>query len=257
MAEHSHIFLHEGDVDKIEFTPKTGGGSGPIPERDVQVHAALIRGQYEAGVAQAMQQLQSRRNNNKPAAEGFYFDFELKGKNPPYEKFDGVKGARLMTISNGENEESSVASVFLPVKNNRWLAKKLDKYEEPVAEGKKPKNQPLINSIETISVATARSLFPNKEEYDGLLPHQEGCFEIWLDVVDDEEIAKSKRILNQLGISLVQPTHLTFEHVTVLLVSASKEALDDIPLSLDYVEAIRCYYSPALLLNDDEEQREW
>ena len=257
MAEHSHIFLHEGDVDKIEFTPKTGGGSGPIPERDVQVHAALIRGQYEAGVAQAMQQLQSRRNNNKPAAEGFYFDFELKGKNPPYEKFDGVKGARLMTICNGENEDSSVASVFLPIKNNRWLAKKLDKYEEPVAEGKKPKNQPLINSIETISMATARSLFPNKEEYDGLLPHQEGCFEIWLDVVDDEEIAKSKRILNQLGISLVQPTHLTFEHVTVLLVSASKESLDDIPLSLDYVEAIRCYYSPALLLNDDEEQREW
>ena len=85
----------------------------------------------------------------------------------------------------------------------------------------------------------------------------EGCFEIWLDVVDDEEIEKSKRVLNQLGISLAQNTVLKFEHVTVLLVNATKEALDDIPLSLDYVEAIRCYYSPAELLENDEQQRDW
>lgn len=257
MANYSHIFLHEGNVDKIEFTPINGGDSGTPIERDVQTHAANIRLQYEESVSQAMQQIHNRRDNNQPFADGLYLDIELKGKYPPYKSLDGKLGARLMSIGKRENEETSVASIFLPVKNSRWLSKKLDKYEEPVAEGKKPKNQTLINSIETISSATARSLFPNKEEYDGLRPLQQGCFEIWLDVVDDAEIEKAKRILNQLGISLTQRSFLKFEQVTVLLVNATKEALDEIPFSLDYVEAIRCYYSPNVLLANDEEQREW
>lgn len=257
MANYSHIFLHEGNVDKIEFTPINGGDSGTPIERDVQTHAANIRLQYEESVSQAMQQIHNRRDNNQPFADGLYLDIELKGKYPPYKSLDGKLGARLMSIGKRENEETSVASIFLPVKNSRWLSKKLDKYEEPVTEGKKPKNQTLINSIETISSATARSLFPSKEEYDGLRPLQQGCFEIWLDVVDDAEIEKAKRILNQLGISLTQRSFLKFEQVTVLLVNATKEALDEIPFSLDYVEAIRCYYSPNVLLANDEEQREW
>lgn len=257
MADHSHIFLNAGNVDKIEFTPKNGGPNSPIEERDVRAHAAIIRSQYESCVTTAMDELNARREANRPAADGIYLDIELKGKTQPYEKLDGVRGAQLMNISEGENQDTSVASVFLPVKNRRWLTKKLDKYEEPVADGEKPKNQPLINSIESINTSTARSMFPNKEEYDGLLPQQEGCFEIWLDVVDDEEIEKSKGILEQLGIRFAQDVCLKFEHVTVFLVNATKEALDDIPFSLDYVEAIRCYYSPNGLLANDEEQRDW
>ena len=259
MADHSHIFLHEGNVDKIDFKPipKVIEGGIPIPNREVQVHAANIRSQYEACVNSGMQHLHARQEAGRPSAEGVYLDIELKGKNPPFEKLDGVRGPQLMNISKGADEETAVASVYLSNRKNRWLTQKLDQYEEPVEEGENPKNKPLINSIETIMPSTARSLFPNKNEYDELLPLHEGCFEIWLDVVDEEEVEKSKRVLEQLGISLAQPTVLKFERVTVLLVNATKEALDDIPLSLDYVEAIRCYYSPATLLEDDEEQREW
>ena len=237
MADHSHIFLHEGNVDKIEFTPKPKnfGEGSPLPERDVQAHAASIRSQYEACVNSAFTTLHAREEAGKPSADGLYLDIELKGKNPPYDKLDGVRGPQLMNISKGADDETNVASIYLSSRKNRWLTQKLDQYEEPVEEGTNPKNQPLINSIETIVSSTARSLFPNKAEYDELLPMHEGCFEIWLDVVDDEEIEKSKRVLNQLGISLAQNTVLKFEHVTVLLVNATKEALDDIPLSLDYV----------------------
>lgn len=257
MADHSHIFLNDGNVEKIEFTPNNGGDSGAPIERDVHAHAAAIRSQYEAGVAQAMQRLQDRRHNNQPAAEGIYLDVEVKGKNPPYKSLDGKLGAQLMSINACENAETTVASVYLPVRNTRWLTTRLDQYEKPVADGKNPRNKTLINAIESINTSTARSLFPDKDEYDGLLPQHEGCFEIWLDVVDIGEIEKSKRILNQLGISLVQDSILKFEHTSVLLVDATKEALDDIPFSLDYVQAIRCYYSPNLMLANEEEQREW
>lgn len=257
MANHSHIFLNDGNVEKIEFMPNNGGGSGAPIERDVHAHAAAIRSQYEAGLAQAMQRLQDRRDNNQPAAEGIYLDVEVKGKNPPYKSLDGKTGAQLMSINTGENIETSVASVYLPVRNTRWLTTRLDQYEKPVTGGKKTRNKTLVNAIESINTSTARSLFPDKDEYDGLRPQYEGCFEIWLDVVDDGEIEKSKRILDQLGISLVQNTVLKFEHTTVLLVNATKEALDDIPFSLDYVQAIRCYYSPNVMLDNDEEQRDW
>ena len=258
MSEHPHILLHEGNAEKIAFTPIPSNmdDSSPIPERDVQAHAAAIRSQYEAGVAQVMQHLQYRRDRNQPVSDGIYLDIELKGKYPPYQKLDGTRGAKLMAV-NKSGEETAIASVYLPVKNSRWLSKKLDQYIEPVAENAKPKNKLLINSIEAVNTSTARSLFPDKGEYDGLQPQGEGCFEIWLDVADDEEIAKSKLILQQLGITLVQDTVLKFEHTTVLLVNATKEALDDIPFSLDYVEAIRSYCSPNVLLSNDEDQREW
>ena len=259
MANHSHIFLREGNVDKLDYTPipKNSGDNSPFPERDVQAHAADIRSQYEACVNAAIQHLRERGRAALPSADGLYLDIELKGKNPPFEKLDGVRGPQLMAISKGEEADTAIASVYLSTRKNRWLSQKLDKYEEPVEDGKNRKNQPLINSIETITSSTARSLFPDKQEYDGLRPQQESCFELWLDVVDDDEIAKSKRILDQLGISLVQDTCLKFENVTVLLVNATKESLDDIPFSLDYVEAIRCYYNPAELLDNDGQQREW
>lgn len=257
MANHSHIFLNEGNVEKIEFTPKNGGPNTPIEERDVQAHAAYLRTQYESCVSTAIDVLNARREANRPAADGIYLDIELNGKTQPYEKLDGVRGAQLMKINKGENNETPIASIYLPIKNSRWLTKKLNQYVEPVEGDKKPKNKALINSIETISTSTARSLFPDKDEYDGLQEQQEVCFEIWLDVVDDNEIEKSKRILNQIGITLAQEVCLKFEHVSVLLVNATKEALNDIPYSLDYVEAIRCYYSPNVLLANDEEQREW
>lgn len=257
MADYSHIFLKDGNVEKIDFTPKNGGPNTPIQDRDVQAHAANIRSQYEACVNAVIQELDSRREANRPVADGIYLDIELKGKNQPYEKLDGVRGAQLMKISQGGDIETTVASVYLPSKNKSWLTKKLDQYVKPVEEGEKPKNKALINSIESVNTTTARSLFPDKEEYDALQPLRESCFEIWLDVVDDEEISKSKRILNQLGIRLAQDAVLKFEHVTVLLVNATKEALDDIPFSLDYVEAIRCYYSPNDLLVNNEQEREW
>jgi hypothetical protein len=257
MADYSHIFLHEGNVEKINFSPKTGGDSSPAPSRDVHAHAVNIRLQYESCVNDAIQQLDARRMANKPSANGFYLDIELTGKHPPFEKLDGVRGPQLMAINGEDNSETTIASVYLQTKKKDWLNQKLDKYEDPVEDGKKPKNQTLINSIETIATSTARSLFPNKDEYDDFPPQKEGCFELWIDVVDDREIENSKRVLNQIGISLAQDVCLRFEKVTVLLVNATKEALDDIPLSLDYVEAIKYYYSPVDLLYDDEQNREW
>lgn len=259
MADHSHIFLHEGGADSIEFTPHPPKiKPSPLPQRDVQEHGNSLRHQYESSIDAVLRQLEVRQEANFPVAGGVYLDVELKGKNPPLFSLDSKREARLMCVNkSADNEDTSVASLYIPVEKRGWLTKKLDKYQEPVAEGAKPHNQKLINSIESVSQATIRSLFPDKNEYDELLPNHSETFELWLDVTDDARIDDAKHVLNLLGIVMEQPTALKFEHVTILLVNATKEALNDIPYSLDEVEAVRRYYNPAELLHSDEEAREW
>lgn len=255
--ERPHIFLHNGNAEVIDFTVK-GHGDDSVPERDdIQNHATNIRRQYINSLVASQRKLEARRAANMPVAEGVYLDFELKGKNPPYKSLDVKQGAHLLAVNNGKKKDVKVASVFLPSKNSNWLNKKLDQYQEPVSEGKNPTNMKLINSVETIASSTVRSLFPDKKEYDALRPNDTKCFEIWLDEVEEEKIEQAKSILNQIGIRMAQAEPLKFEHVTILLVKATREAIDDIPFSLNYVEAIRLYYNPAEMLDNDTEQREW
>lgn len=259
MAEHSHFFLHDGGAEPIDFTPRPPRiEPSPLPQRDAQEHGNALRDQYEHSIDAALRQLQARQEANLPAAGGVYLDMELKGKNPPLGSLDGVQGARLLCVNKSlDEEDTSVASVYLPPEKRAWLTKKLDKYQEPVEEGKKPRHQKLINSIESIAQSTIRSLFPDKQEYDDLWPNHTETFEIWLDITDDDRVEDAKHVLGILGIELAQPDALKFEHVTVLLVNATKEALNDIPYSMDDVEAIRRYYNPAEMLDNDAEAREW
>ena len=259
MADHSHIFLHEGGAESINFTPRPPKiKPSPLPQRNVQEHGDELRHQYESSIDAVLLHLRERQGASLPVADGVYLDMELKGKNPPLDSLDGVRGARLMCVNKSTvDEDISVASVYLPSEKRGWLSKKLDKYQEPVAEGKKPRHQKLINSIERIAQATIRSLFPDKNEFDELYPGQAETFELWLDVTDDALIENAKHVLAQLGITLAQPSALKFEHVTILLVNATKESLSDIPYSLDEVEAVRRYYNPAEILQNDEEGREW
>lgn len=259
MAEHSHFFLHEGGVDSIDFTPRVNGGdSSLIPQRNVYEHGELLRQQYESSIDAALNSLHERQEANLPVADGVYLDMSLKGKNPPLDCLDGVRGARLMCLNkSADDEEYSIASIYLPTEKRYWLTKKLNKYQEPVDEGKKPHHEKFINSIESIEQATIRSLFPDKGEYDELRPGKTETFELWLDVTDDAFIDNAKHVLNLLGIVVLQHAPLKFEHVTILLISATKEALGDIPFSLDEVEAVCRYYNPAELLQNDEDAREW
>ena len=259
MANHSHIFLQDGGAEPIEFTPRPVQiAPSQLPQRDVQEHGDALRNQYEGSIEVILSQLQQRREADLPVANGFYLDMELKGKNPPLESLDGVRGAHLMCVNQSEVDgESFVASVFLPSEKRNWLTKKIEEYQEPVAEGANPRHKKLIDSIDSIVQSTVRSLFPDKREYDGLQPNSVGTFELWLDVTEDARIENVKHILGLIGIELAQPNALKFEHVTVLLVNATKEALNDIPFSLDEIEAIRLYYNPAVLLESDAEAREW
>jgi len=84
MADHSHIFLHEGGAESINFTPRPPKiKPSPLPQRNVQEHGDVLRRQYESSIDAVLLQLRERKDASLPVADGVYLDMELKGKNPP------------------------------------------------------------------------------------------------------------------------------------------------------------------------------
>lgn len=251
-----HICLGNNFAETISFTPNPRPVQGkPLPTRDIAEHANWLREKYSESISSAEERIQSRINANLPSADGAYLDIDIKGSKLPLDNLD-KSGAHLLTVGD-TRDDITTATIFLPFEKKDWLNKKLDQYEQPVAEGKKPANQPLVNAVETIYNSEVRSLFPNKWEYDELMPNTIGLFEIWIDVVDTEKLHEIRQDMESIGLAIVDNNMITFESVTVFLVRALKEAIDDIPYSLDMVEAVKLYHNPAEMTESDEDQRDW
>ncbi len=251
-----HICLGNNFAETISFTPNPRPVQGkPLPTRDIAEHANWLREKYSESISSAEERIQSRINANLPSADGAYLDIDIKGSKLPLDNLD-KSGAHLLTVGD-TRDDITTATIFLPFEKKDWLNKKLDQYEQPVAEGKKPANQPLVNAVETIYNSEVRSLFPNKWEYDEFMPNTLGLFEIWIDVVDTEKLHEIRQDMESIGLAIVDNNMITFESVTVFLVRALKEAIDDIPYSLDMVEAVKLYHNPAEMTESNEDQRDW
>lgn len=252
-----HIFLGNDFAETISFSPRPQSIKGkPLPIRDVVEHANWLREKYSESILSAEEIIRLRTNANLPSASGVYLDIDIKGRKLPLDNLD-KSGAHLLTVGEIQQDDITTATIFLPFSKKEWLTKKLDKYEQPVEEGKKPAHQSLVNAVETISRSEVKSLFPNKQEYDELLPNTSRLFEIWIDVVDSEKLVEIRQKMEIMGLAIVDNNVITFESVTVFLVRALKEAIDDIPYSLDVVEAVRLYHNPAEMTERDEDQRDW
>jgi len=251
-----HIYLGNDFAETISFTPKPRPNTTPLPSRDVAQHASMLRKMYRESIISAREKIFARKDAHLPSADGVYLDIDLKGERLPLDNLD-KSGSHLLTVGNIQDNDITTATIFLPFENEEWLDKKLDKYERPVAEGKKPAFQPLINAVETITQSEVRSLFPNKQEYDELFPNTFRLFEIWIDEVDPNKLDKIRTDMERMGLSIVGNNIITFESVTIILVRALKEAIDDIPYALDVVEAVKLYHNPAEMVDRDEDQRDW
>ena len=253
-----HIYLGCKYSEKLSFTPiGTPVNEKVTPDRDVNIHAAQLKEWYSGAIETALTAQRERQKQNLPVANGIYMDMDLVGGKLPLPQLDSQRGAMLMCVDDHSDGEITKATVFLPVEKSDWLDKKLDQYVKPVEEDTKPANTPLINSIERIELSPVRSLFPIKREYDELEPNTTHYFEIWIDETEQERIDSAITNMDAIGIAVIGDNIVHFESVTVCLVSATKEAIDDIHFALDKVEAVRLYHNPAEMVKSDKEAREW
>lgn len=266
MASYKHIFI-TGNVNSEKFkTPKRGRGKSNIPARNRVAHSQKLLIQFDA-IWQAKAQLQQQRGAEQIATrEGTYISFTSAGDHDLITKSleDLRKGIRLLNIKEipvGENQTQIRATVYVPNgKEGHFISKIQKSQQEETAKGE-PKNAPLVNSIEDVSIALLEGLWTDNPQ---LIPEENTKWcEAWLNVntkenQEQEQIAQFLTTLENIGIAY-KHNSIIFPERAVLLVNANRAQLIELMLQSDLLAEFRAGQEPAgFWVNESNvEQQNW
>lgn len=246
MATYKHIFI-QGNVSSEKYRAPSARGAKPrIPIRDRATQSQKLLNQF-AEIWQQKEQLQLQRSAEQIATrKGTYIQFTSAADHDLITKSleDLRKGIRLLNIKEipvGEEQTQVRATVYVPNGKEGHFIAKIQKYQEEDTAKGQPKNAPLVNSIEDVSVALLEGLWTDNPQ---LIPSEiaKWC-EAWLNVntkdnQEQEQIAQFLATLDNTGIAYKQNS-IVFPERAVLLVNANREQLIELILQSDLLAEFR------------------
>jgi hypothetical protein len=266
MAQHKHLFITQ-NVTTEKFKQSQKPGRQPvIPQRDRQVHSTKLLQQFEQ-IWNEKENLNTLRGAESIATrEGTYLSF-TSGENADLitKSLENIKkGIRLLNIKEeviDENTKRTKATVYIPNGMEGFFISKIAKYQEEDLKSGKPKNAPLVNSIEDVSLALLEGLWTDNQQ---LIPDTTAKWcEAWLNVDTKDnnvnsEIGKFVQTLNNIGIEYKQNS-IVFPERVILLINAKKEQLIELMLQSDLLAEFRAGQETAgFWMNETTaEQQEW
>lgn len=266
MASYKHIFI-TGNVNSEKFkTPQRGRGESNIPARNRVAHSQKLLNQFDA-IWQAKAQLQQQRGAEQIATrEGTYISFTSAADHDLITKSleDLRKGIRLLNIKElpvGENQTQIRATVYVPNGKEGHFISKIQKYQQEETAKGEPKNAPLVNSIEDVSIALLEGLWTDNPQ---LIPEENTKWcEAWLNVntkdnLEQEQITQFLTTLENIGIAY-KHNSIIFPERAVLLVNANRAQLIELMLQSDLLAEFRAGQEPAgFWVNESNvEQQNW
>ena len=254
-----HFYLGNNIAEDHDFSPwPTHFRGEQLPQRDRTAHATLVRKCYKAAIAHAIACQEERNKKGLPIANGVYVDIEMDKKFIPvsFGKQDGHGGATIMKVTDKGNESSVDVTVFVKKDKKNWLEKKVDDYEKKNTQKGNPCNEKIIAPINNIVATDIRTLYVSAAEFEAIPEEGSFRYELWLSHSKDNTKETIETTLSRLKIEkVVEP--LLFDGVDVWLIRADKQQLCKLPLSLGYIEGIRPYKEPSVLIKTNTENREW
>ncbi len=254
-----HFFLGNKIAEARSFTPRTKSIQQPtMPDRNRQEHAAYIKDNYNAVIDKAINALSQRSERGLPIADGVYMNFDMVSGFVP-QTLAKSSGASILRISEDKGDGNVDVTIYVKKEKKDWLDKKADEYADEDLCTKKgnPKNATLIEPINSIEQADIHSLYTSAGDFDMLPDNHPQTFEIWVTKGDDYNIEELTKTLDSLGLISTGKNILDFDGVAVLLINATKQQLYELPLSVGYIEGIRPYKQPSILVKSHKESREW
>lgn len=254
-----HFFLGDKIVEARDFTPQNQGfGQKTMPLRDRAAHAAYVKERYTAAVDQAIRLLDKREAEGQPVANGVYVDVEMDKSFVPdqYGKQDGRNGATIMKVTEKEDGSNVDVTVYVKREKKDWLGKMADEYSAKDTRNGEPVNKSKIVPINDVVCTDIRTLYISPAAFEAIPAGGAHTYELWLSHSKDYGADEIKDKLERMGIVQVAKP-LLFEGVDVWLIQATKPQLCTLPLSLGYIEGIRPYRQPSVLVSSDMESREW
>jgi hypothetical protein len=263
---YKHIFI-SGIVktEKYKTSPKQGN-QPLIPQRDRATHSANLLRKFEEIWRQKEILRQTRSAEKIATREGTYLSFTSAADHDLITKsLENIKkGIKLLNIKEeviNEDHKQVKATVYIPNGMEGFFISKITKYQNEDLKSGKPKNAPLVNSIDDISIALLEGLWTDKLQF---IPtsNTKWC-EVWLNVntkenKESEQIDVFLQTLRNLGIEF-KPNSIIFPERAVLLINANKSQLIELMMQSDLLAEFRAGQEPAgFWINENSiEQQEW
>jgi hypothetical protein len=243
MADNNpHIFLNNIAIS-FDFQPRQGFGSDNIPIRNRNQHSNKLLQEF-TNTENAIQQVrQERTQNDLPVRSGSYWEFSGKAGYSLVTKSleDLPKNIRLLNIkTEGDTPDNTTikAVVYVPEDEEKIFRKKITDYKFKNTKAGNPKNANLVNSIESIGLASILSLWTDNP---ALIPNdnQEWC-EVWLYTGKNaEEInAEIQQSCELIDIQLSGQV-LVFPERMVRLIRANRAQLMELIEQCDFIAELR------------------
>lgn len=263
-----HFFL--GSTGKPEFftSRPAGGGQKPtLPELDRLTHGQKLRGDL-AEIKNASDSLKDSVNvDDITGPIGILIEFksqpniDLAFESLANEKSkDGSKNIEVLNLI--QHEDKTMATIFVPDGEIHVLEKKIADYLESKTNsaGRPLDNKALINTIESIRIASLEALWTDSPDVFPSNDNEELWWEVWLPVRGNRQaiIEDFTKFSSAAGIS-VSEAALEFPERTVVLAKGSKAQLSSSPLILNNIAELRLAKETAEFFDDLQrtEQHEW
>lgn len=253
-----HIHLRDNGVREPFRRPKQKIEPPAVPERDRAGHAAALIQAVGQAIQAARVQIAARDLNLAVGPPGFYLDIEL----PVRERValdqlaDRRQKMEVVAVHEPVGEGGNLrASVFVPQQAENYYLRKVEAYRDSDTKKGRPRNEPLVSRIETMRLATARSLYTDDDALFPQQPTEQVWWEIWLRKGRRENF---ERIAQALDLTL--RTHaVKFPEREVMLALASVATLDRLVAHSDVVaELRRAKDTPSFFMGlGGAEQRDW
>lgn len=260
-----HIFI-ENKPESYKYTSTLhGGGKANIPERERLQHASRLLAKFD-GIWNSNQVLKEERQAvSLPTRKGIYVEFKSSVNSDLITKSmeDLRQNIRLLNIRTENVEEGIIhkATVYIPEGKQSVFLKKIQDYSAVNTDSGKPKNAPLVNSINDVELAIVESLWTddNKE----LIPNEtlKWC-ETWIQIDEnksfEEQVVLFQTQLEELDISY-KGNALHFPERAVFLINANRNILTNLIYSTDQLAEFRIGQEAAGFWSEESNigQTEW
>lgn len=253
MADHLFIV---GWIKRESYTPPpTMGPKMRIPSRDRFGHGARLKKRFEQAwaAAKTKQQHVAVIAGNP---EGFLVQFDSE---PNFEldldKFDLRRdGIELRSVQQAGSVQR--ATVFVPEGKVEKFIGKFEAYLNEETKTGKPKNQPLVDSISDLRLATIESLWTDSLQFPKT--DQKIWWEIWLRSDNGAELDRFAALISRLQLEAGEK-YLSFPERTVVLAHATPQELShSLDLLNDFAELRMAKDTPTFFVRlRQTEQTEW
>lgn len=235
------IFINNTKENLSYTSPQSGGTGYRLPLRGRSAHGNKILQSLENSWRQ-FQGIQSQRGAvSATTRDGIYLEFRSRaGFDLVTKSLEDIRqGVRLLNIKSilEYDQVITIATVYIPAGKENFFISKVQAYlNEETIKGN-PKNAPLVDSIEDVTLAIFESFWQDKPH---LIPEDspEWC-EVWLRTEDENrDLTNFSQICQRLEIE-IQEGSIFFPERTVVLVKANRESLTELFLASDQIAEYR------------------